>query len=71
MARTWTLPDDSPREDHDEQSWWARHWSNPTFSGVLIGVTSVLLVMVVGLYIGAEALHLDLGHLGFASLLGR
>ena len=52
-------------------SWWARHWANPSFSGSLIAVASVLLVMVAGLYIGAEALHLDLGHLGFASLLGR
>ena len=68
MARTWTTPGDSPRT---RTSWWARHWANPSFSGSLIGIVSVLLVMVAGLYIGAEALHVDLGHLGFSSLLGR
>lgn len=52
-------------------SWWSRHWANPSFSGSLIGIASVLLVMAAGLYVGAEALHLDFGHLGFASLLGH
>jgi K+ transporter len=65
MAGSWQHSPDSRR------SWWARHWANPSFSGSLIAVASVLLVMAAGLYIGAEALHLDLGHLGFASLLGR
>jgi K+ transporter len=64
MAGTWHHPGNRP-------SWWARHWANPSFSGSLIAVTSVLLVIAAALYIGAEALHLDLGHLGFASLLGR
>lgn len=67
MARTWHSPGEQP----DAPSWWSRHWANPSFSGSLIGIASVLLVMAVGLYIGAEALHLDLGHLGFDSLLGR
>jgi K+ transporter len=61
----------TPGERADTPGWWARHWANPSFSGSLIAVASVLVVMALGLYIGAEALHLDLGHLGLGSLLGR
>ena len=67
MARTWHSPGERP----SGPSWWSRHWANPSFSGSLIAIASVLVVMAVGLYIGAEALHLDLGHLGFDSLRGR
>ncbi|MHA3705081.1 hypothetical protein ACXR2U_23160 [Jatrophihabitans sp. YIM 134969] len=61
----------TPGERGARDGWWARHWANPSFSGSLIGILSVLVVMALGLYIGAEALHLDLGHLGLDSLLGR
>jgi hypothetical protein len=61
----------TPHERPTRAGWWSRHWANPSFSGGLIGVLCVLLVMAAGLYIGAEALHLDLGHLGLNSLSGR
>ena len=71
MARTWHLPGETPAPPRERRSWWSRHWSDPVFSGGVIAVVSVLLTMAVGLYIGAEALHVDLGHLGFDTLLGR
>lgn len=75
MARTWHLPHETTpapaATSTRERRWWSRHWADPVFSGSVIAVVSVLLTMAVGLYIGAEALHVDLGHLGFSTLLGR
>lgn len=84
MARTWHSPADrrhSRRQDRQDRqhrqvdrrrpNWWLRHWADPSFSGGLIAVVSVLLVIAVGLAVGVQALGLDLGHLDLGHLFGR
>lgn len=72
MADSWLssygLPGDlgapEPPPETPRRSWWSRHWANPSFSGSLIAVTAVLLVVTAGLWIGAATLHVSLADIG-------
>lgn len=66
MARTWDTPPGRP-----QRGWWLRHWANPNFSGGLIGVVCVLLVMTVGVAIAAQTLHLTWADLDVARYFRR